>query len=111
MNLKSKLLAGLSATMLLMATTSALAAPFLVTNPVFEATGIVLNMDGSAVNGTLVQNSDGSVSLHYDLAALAAGSHTAYVQADYGKWGVGDTSDPFSFTKPDVTAKLTLTIE
>lgn len=90
---------------------SAMAAPFLVSNPVFDAKSVTLNVDGSNKAGTIETLTDGSVRLHYDLANMAAGNHTVTVVADYGIWGKGPVSNPFVFAKPDVNAPLTLTIE
>jgi hypothetical protein len=79
-------------------------APFLVCDAYpssgQQPTSFLVSFDGGAAIETGVQtNADGGVQLHYDLSALATGSHVVTVQAK-NVWGVSASSVPLSFVKP-----------
>ena len=84
----------------------AVAAPFLVCDPVPAQTQQNLNVVSYVITGLssnpistqAIVNADGSQQLHYDLAATANGSYTVTAAAINGLGLEGPPSDPFTFT-------------
>lgn len=81
----------------------AFGSPFLVCNSypttVSQPTDFMVTVDlATPVDSPAQANPDGSVQLHYDLAAVANGAHTVTVTA-CNQWGCSAASSPFSFAK------------
>src|ERR1700740_1130115 len=84
----------------------AVAAPFIVCDPVPAQTQQILNVVSYLITGLssnpistqAIINPDGSQQLHYDLAATANGSYTVTAAALNGLGLEGPASGPFTFT-------------
>ena len=85
---------------------AAVAAPFLVCDPVPAQTQQNLNVVSYMITGLssnpistqAIINADGSQQLHYDLGSTANGSYTVTAAAINGLGLEGPPSDPFTFT-------------
>ena len=91
------------------------AAPFLICDN-YPTTGnqpdtFTVTIDGTNYGTPAYKNADGSVKLHYDLASLAAGSHTVTAVACSALWGCSAASSPFPFVKSVPGAPTTITIQ
>ena len=85
---------------------AAMAAPFLVCDPVPAQTQQNLNvvsyvltgLSSNPISTQAIINADGSQQLHYDLGSTANGSYTVTAAAINGLGLEGPPSDPFTFT-------------
>jgi hypothetical protein len=84
----------------------AVAAPFLVCDPVAAQTQqnlnvvsyVIMGLSSNPITSQAIINADGSQQLHYDLATIANGSYTVTAAAINGLGLEGPASDPFTFT-------------
>lgn len=76
--------------------------PYQVTDGV---TNFVLTIDGTAITTTQIvtDTAKATVSLNYDLANIAVGTHTLTAKA-CSTWGCSADSVPFVFTRPAALA-------
>lgn len=65
----------------------------------WQPTFFMVTLDsGTPINSPAKTNTDGSVTLWYDLTAITVGNHTVSVTAN-DVWGAS-TASPFSFSRP-----------